>query len=98
MPNRAFVGVVASKAAITGCEPDCMGNEERIQQASIWHAGSRLRGRKVKRFANRALRLGAQSSIQLGQPTCPTWNRAAYSQLCEMGLHGFRLDVIVDVR
>ena len=28
MPNRAFIGVVASKAATTGYEPDCMLNED----------------------------------------------------------------------
>jgi hypothetical protein len=28
MANRAFIGVVPSKAAITGGEPDCMGNED----------------------------------------------------------------------
>jgi hypothetical protein len=31
MPNRAFLGVVASKAAATGCEPDCRGKKTDVR-------------------------------------------------------------------
>lgn len=30
MPNRALLGVVASKAATTGCEPDCRAKQRRM--------------------------------------------------------------------
>jgi hypothetical protein len=35
MPNRAFIGIVASKAATTVCEPDCKGRQSEDGSAKI---------------------------------------------------------------